>query len=305
MREENTMKVVGLGQCSLDLIVFADGFPVEDTKPEVKGLLTQGGGPVATALVALSRLKVKTSFMGVVADDDAGKEIKRGLRKEGVSIAGLKTRCNGTSQLAFIVVNKKTGARTILWKRPSVKELTSTEVEAKRIKGSKMLLLDGLMHRASLEAARIARGLGVPVLLDCGRLRKGTKELIKLSDYIVGSEELARDLSAEPWEALKKLRRLNPKARAVTITLGKKGSLTSTPTDTFRTPAFKVQAIDTTGAGDVFHAGFCFGLIRGWDLRRAATFASAFAALKCLRPGGRRGIPTLGRTLRFIKERGR
>ena len=303
------MKVVGLGQCSLDLIVFADGFPREDTKPEVKGLLTQGGGPVATALVALSRLKVKTSFMGVVAGDAAGREIKQGLRSEGVSIAGLKTRKGGTSQLAFIIVNKKTGplsgsgsgSRTVLWKRPTVKELSTTEVEAARIKGSKMLLLDGLMHDSSVRAAKGARSLGVPVLLDCGRLRKDTKELIRLSDYIVGSEELARDLLAEPGEALKKLRRLNPKARAVTITLGKRGSLTSASTDTFRTPAFKVRAIDSTGAGDVFHAGFCFGLINGWDLRRTAAFASAFAALKCLKPGGRRGIPTLAQTLKFMK----
>lgn len=294
------MRVAGLGQCSLDYIAITEGYPGEDTKFEAAEMLVQGGGPVATALVALSRLKVKTFFSGVIADDPAGVEIQRGLKAEGVDIRGLVKRRGGSSQTANIIVNLSNATRTIIWKRATVKALTPNEVRASFIKGKRFLLLDGLMPEASVKAARIARRAGVPVMLDAGGARPGMLDLAGLSDYVVCSEEFAAGLAETPGRALKRLASLGP--RAATITLGKGGSITWSEGVEFPTPAFRVRAVDTTGAGDVFHGGYIYGLLKGWDIRRTLTFASAFAALKCLAPGGRGGIPTLSRTLRFIRS---
>ncbi|MEE9614161.1 MAG: PfkB family carbohydrate kinase, partial [Thermodesulfobacteriota bacterium] len=245
------MSVVGLGQCSLDYIASVEEFPSEDTKLEIVDWTPEGGGPVATALVALSRLGVKTTFIGRVSDDTVGGEIKKGLKAEGVDTRGLLPKKGGRSQTAFIVVNRRTGSRTILWQRPTVEELRAEDVKLSWIKGKKFLLLDGLMHEASIRAAEIARDLGVPVMFDAGRVREDTLELAALSDYIVGSEEFATGLSGSPGRAIMKLTRLAP--RAVTITLGRRGSITWSGggRETFRTTAPGVRAVDTTGAGDV------------------------------------------------------
>jgi ribokinase len=292
-------KVTGLGQCSLDHIVSIDTYPEEDTKPEVLDWTEQGGGPVATALVALTRLGVKTTFMGRISNDRAGKEIKRGLKEEGVDVRGLIVKKGGRSQRAFIVVNRKNSKRTIFWQRPTVPGLRPKEVRTALIKASAFLLLDGLMVDASILAARIARRYGIPVMLDAGRVRAGMLELCKLSDYIVCSEEFSKDIAGTPEKALKELSLLRP--GAATITLGKRGSITWSKEGRFRQRAFKVRAVDTTGAGDVFHGGYIYGLLCGWEIKETVRFASAFAALKCLKPGGRTGIPTLKETLGFMK----
>ncbi|MBI2413581.1 MAG: sugar kinase [Deltaproteobacteria bacterium] len=300
MNYNSTMKVAGLGQCSLDYIALLERYPVEDTKEEATKLLIQGGGPVATALVSLARLGVRTEFTGVVSDDDAGSLIIKGLKDEGVGVRNIKVRKGGASQTAFIVVNGRTGSRTILWKRPTVTPLKSTEVNAEFLKGADFLLLDGLMKDASLKAGRLAGKLGVPVMLDAGKVRDGMLELARLSDYIVASEEFARNLKLSPKDALSYLAASSP--RAVTITLGKKGSVTWQNGKVFTQKAFRVKAVDTTGAGDVFHGGYIYGVLQKWDIRKTVEFASAFAALKCRKPGGRAGIPTLNETLRFIKR---
>jgi ribokinase len=294
------MKVAGLGQASLDYIAFADAFPEEDSKAEVTDFTVQGGGPVATALVSLSRLGVKTFFSGRVSDDRAGVEIREGLRAEGVDIRGLKVQKGGSSQLAFILVNRKTGSRTILWQRPTVSPLSPSQISHGFIKDKDFLLLDGLMMDSSVRAAKTARAAGVPVMLDAGRVRPGMLELAALSDYIVASEEFARNLKLPPVDALKRLSRLNP--RAATVTLGARGSVTWAGGEIFRSSAFKVRAVDTTGAGDVFHGGYVYGLLQGWNIKKTVRFASAFAALKCLKPGGRAGIPTLKAVLKFMRR---
>lgn len=296
------MKAAGLGQCSLDYLTLVGKYPKEDTKEEVIELSVQGGGPAATALVALSRLGVKTYFMGIVSDDDAGLEIRRGLNGEGVDVKWLKVRKGGESQAAFIMVNKRNGSRTICWRRPTVPPLSPKDVSAAFLEGKDFLLLDGLMYEASLKAARIAKKLKIPVMLDAGRLRDGMLELASLSDYIVASGEFASGLGLSPKDALKKLSSFGPKA--ATITLGKKGNVTWAEGKTFSLPAFKVETVDTTGAGDVFHGGYIFGILSGWGIKKTVGFASAFAALKCRKLGGRAGIPDLKETLRFMEGGG-
>ncbi len=294
------MKVFGLGQSSLDLIISVKCYPAEDLKQEVLGFYEQGGGPVATALVSLSRLGVNTSFAGVVSDDDAGTKIRAGLLEEGVNIDALAMREGGASQKAFIIVNRESASRTILWQRPTAAELASGEVKGEWLRGADFLLLDGLMEGASIRIAELAAEDGVPVLCDAGSPRPGVLRLLPEADYIVGSEVFSDYFSTRPEEAVKKIAEYGPKA--VTVTLGKRGAVTWQDGRVFSTPAFKVDAVDTTGAGDVFHGGYIFGLLKGWDLEETVRFASAFAALKCLEYGGRSGIPTLARTREFMRN---
>lgn len=295
------MKVIGLGQCSLDYIVTVKKFPKEDTKEEALGFITQGGGPVATALVALSRLGVKTYFTGIVSDDEAGRSIKKGLMAEGVDTLGLVVKKGGSSQRAFIVANIKNGSRTIYWQRPGVEELAPQDVNPSLIRGKDFLLIDGLMRSAAAGAAKSARDKKIPVMLDAGSMRPGMLKLCGLSDYVVGSEAFSTGISPDPVRTLKKISALGPKA--VTITLGRFGSVTWSEGRVFKTPAFRIKAVDTTGAGDVFHGGYIYGLLKGWKIEDTVSFASGFAALKCLRPGGRTGIPDLKTTLDFIRTR--
>lgn len=292
--------VAGLGQCSIDHIALVDRFPAANSKKEVLQWTIEGGGPVATALVTLARLGVEVSFIGQVSDDVAGGVIREGLVNEKVNVDHLVTRPGITSQTAFIIVERSTGMRTICWARPGGAPLTPKEIDADTIKRAGFLLLDGLMAEASLYAAGIAREAGVPVMLDAGRLREGMSELIPLCDYVVGSEEFSLDLTGgdHRW-ALKKVREMGPKT--VTITLGVKGSYTLAAETMFHQAAFPVEVIDTTGAGDVFHGAYIYGLLQRWDINRTVRFASAVAALKCRGLGGRRAIPSLEETLEFLE----
>lgn len=294
------MKAAGLGQCSLDYLALMKGFPAEDSKEEAAELLTQGGGPVATALVTLRRLGVGAAFHGCVADDLAGAEIIRGLKEEGVDARGVLVRPGGRSQQAVIIVNPANGTRTICWQRPTVAPLSAGEVDRSIMKGASFLLLDGLMAEASIRAAELALERSIPVMLDAGSMRPGMLKLASMADYIVASERFVTDLKLTMKEAFQRLSA--GKAKAVTITLGDKGSFTWHSGRVFLQKAFKVRAVDTTGAGDVFHGAYIYGLLQGWEMKKTVRFASAVAAMKCRSLGGRTGIPGLKEALRFMKE---
>ncbi|MBF0345040.1 MAG: sugar kinase [Nitrospirae bacterium] len=296
--------VAGLGQCSLDYITFVDGYPLEDSKHEVSPWFIQGGGPVATALVALSRLGIKTRFMGIVSDDNVGRQIRAGLKDENVDVLCLLEETGGQSQMACIIVNRNTGSRTIFWNRPTVqlRDLTKvpeTSLEAFLIDVS-ILHLDGLMEDVSIELASRAHSLGIPVMLDAGSLRQRSLELIPMCNYVVASERFSREMSANHEETLKILLRMG--VCTATITLGAQGSITLQGDRLVQQPAYKVQVVDTTGAGDVFHGGYIYGLLMGWPIKEILRFSSAVAAIKCTKPGGRSGIPSFSEAMGFINS---
>jgi sulfofructose kinase len=298
------MTVTGLGQCSLDYLALVDTYPEIDTKEEVLEWHEQGGGPVATALVALSRLGVRCRFFGVIGDDVEGEKIRRSLVDEGVDARGLKRLENASSQVAFIAVEKGSAKRTIFWKRPSGRAMEAEEIGGDFFEGCDFLLLDGLMREVSLRAAEGARARKIPVMLDAGTARPGLLEIAEGCDYLVASEGFARgngwDLSPEFLGRKKEALSL----KTLTITLGAEGSITVSDDRVVRIPAFIVEAIDTTGAGDVFHGGYIYGLLQGWDIRDTVTFASALAAMKCGKMGGRAGIPRLDEVRAFLEVRG-
>jgi len=297
------MSIVGIGQCAWDMLAIVDRFPQADTKKEVLVWEEQGGGPVATALVALSRLGVPSRFYGVIGDDREGAAIRQSLIDEGVDVSGLIRRPNASSQIAFIAIEQSVGTRTIFWKRPTGNPLATKDLPSDFLRDAGCLLLDGLMKDVSLFAAREARNAGIPVMLDAGRIREGMLDLARLSDYVVGSEEFAAELG---WKDDPELFRQEIKRYGfgiTTITLGARGSITFADGEVISCPAFPVETMDTTGAGDVFHGGYLYGLLQKWPLKDTIQFASAVAAMKCRKLGGRAGIPGLAEVRQFLEER--
>jgi ribokinase len=296
------MAVVGIGQCSWDYLAEVDSYPPKNTKKEVLRWEEQGGGPVATALVTLSRLGIPSRFHGIVGADDAGEKIRQSLAKENIGVSGLLKRDGARSQRAFIAIEKTSGTRTIFWKRPSGKELAPDELGSSLLEKDDFVLLDGLMGDVSLYATEKAKRMHIPVMLDAGRLRAGMMDIASRCDYVVASEEFAKELgwNDNATHFRQKVHKLG--FRVTTITLGERGSVTFLGDEIIEVPAFRVDVVDTTGAGDVFHGGYIYGLLQGWNIKRCLKFASAAAALKCREIGGRAGIPSLSEVMRFLEE---
>ncbi|MDY6880161.1 MAG: PfkB family carbohydrate kinase [Desulfatiglans sp.] len=291
-RMEKAAQVIGLGQACVDYRGRLISYPREDEKAELTDLFMECGGPASTALVTLGRLGVPTSFLGSISDDLFGEEIRKHLEKEGVDRSCLSIKPGYTSQFAFIAITEKSGNRTIFWHKGTVPHLKPEEIDIGRFPNASVLHLDGLMVEASCEAARQAKALGMTVVLDGGTMREGTRELLSLVDILIASEKFAAPLmGGPPTESLEALRKLGP--AQVVITLGSKGSIGLDNQEIIRAEAFKVDALDTTGAGDVYHGAYIYGLLQQWDMRRCMRFASAAAALKCQKMGSRSGIPRL------------
>jgi len=285
------MDVFGLGQCSLDCIGRIPAWPSPDSKCEFSGMIVQGGGPVATALVALARWGLACHFAGIVGDDPFGHKISRFLRDEGIDTSGLVTRPGHHSQFAFIA-SEPGGRRTIFWQRPTGEALKPAEIDLNVLRASRVFHTDGLFIDAALAAASEAKRSGVAVIVDAGTLRDGMIELARLSDCFVASESFARSLvgADDPLEACRKILGLGPAIAGVT--LGAKGYVARIGGRSIVKPAYAVEAVDTTGCGDVFHAGFTYGFLRGWDPERSFDLAAWAAAQAATKMGGRAGIPS-------------
>ncbi len=285
------MDVFGLGQCSLDVIGRIPAWPLPDTKCEFHDMVIQGGGPAATALVALSRWGLSCHFAGVAGDDSFGRQIAGFLRDEGVELSGLVERPGERSQFAFVAAEPG-GRRTLFWQRPTGAALTPSELRMDLLRACRVLHTDGLFIEASLAAAAEAKKAGVLVAVDAGTLREGMLDLARASDCFVASEPFARTLAGgdDPLGACRRILELGP--RIAGVTLGARGYAAMFDGRTVVKPACAVEAVDTTGCGDVFHAGLTYGLVRGWATERSFRLAAWSAAQVATRMGGRAGIPS-------------
>lgn len=288
-----SFQVYGLGQSALDYIGKIDAYPPPDVKCEFSNMVTQGGGPVATALVALSRWGLSCAFAGVLGDDLFGSMIKASLVGEGIDTSGALVRKGYESQFAFIVAEPELGRRTIFWRRPTGPPPSPDEIDYSIIRQARVLLTDGLFPEASLAACKAAKDAGVEVVVDAGSLREGMLELARLSDYYLASEAFAKALvgNDKAVEACHKLAEFGP--RVIGVTLGDRGYVALIDGRTIERPAYKVKTVDTTGCGDVFHAGFMYGVVQGWNVEKSLDLGAWSAAMVSRKLGGRAGIPTL------------
>lgn len=289
--QDSPIDVFGLGQCALDYLGTIAHYPPADVKCEFSGLVMQGGGPVATALVALSRWGLSCSYCGVVGDDPFGQRITAALIEEGVDTSNVLVRPGAESQFAFVVAEPGIGRRTIFWRRPTGEPPAPDEIDWSVLARSRLYHTDGLFTESSIAGAERAARAKIPVVVDAGSLRDGMLDLARLSDYFIASEAFARSFLGRnnPQRACRELAGLGPRLTAVT--LGARGYLARFDGHTIEAPAYPADAIDTTGCGDVFHAGFIYGLLNGWVHEQSLDFAAWAAARVSLHLGGRTGIP--------------
>ena len=296
--------VAGLGCACLDFLGIVPHLPDRDDQVWMSDSTQQGGGMVSTGLVTLSRLGVSTAFAGKIGNDLAGRVVKEEFDLYGVDSAHLIMAPGGSTPVSMILVDESTGQRTIMAGGSSV-EMSPTEVPACMVASAKYLLLDTTTRQAALAAAGIARDAGVPVVLDADSLSRPQDigELVRSTDYLIASKVFAEALTglAEPSAAAEALSGYG--SSVTVVTLGEEGSLTLAAGRSFHTQAFPLEVVDTTGAGDVYHGAFIFGLLREWPLEKTAEFASAVAAMSCTRLGGRQGIPTLDEAISFLQDR--
>lgn len=287
--------VVGVGLNAIDYLCRVPRFPVRGEKLRMTGFSRSGGGQVATALVALARWGLRAMYVGNVGEDGHGRLSLDLLRQEGIDVSRARTVPGAASQFAVILVEEATGERTIVWDRDARLRIRPDDLPLSDIRAARALLVDGHDVPASVAAARAARSAGVPVVLDAEKVQEGTEELLGLCGHIVAAERFPGRLFGplDPGEAARRLRdRFG--AEAATVTLGARGAVGCDAAGLHRAPAPPVDAVDTTGAGDVFHAGYLFALLGGRPFPEVLAFANAAAALSCRALGGRSAIPLLG-----------
>jgi len=305
MNNQKKFDVIGLGACAVDFLGIVPSFPQPDTKNRMTEFIQQGGGPVATALVALARLGAKVSFVGKLGENELSRFVLDGFRKEGVDTSGVIREKDAGPYFAFIVVEKENGQRTIWWSDQMVRGLRKEELSGEFITSGKILHLDEYDLPSAIQAATWAKEAGVKVVLDAETpQRRELADLLKLVDFLVVPEEFALGFSR--YESVEKAADflLQTGPLAVVITQGIKGSFACTSDRSFRQDIFEVPVVDTTGCGDVFHGGFIYGLLKNWPLEITVEFATAVSALKCEKLGGRTGCPTFPKVKEFLQKRG-
>jgi len=259
---------------------------------------------VATALVVLARWGIAARFAGVACRDHFGGAILEGLQDEHIDTSAVRIDRGERSQFAFICVEKGTGKRTIFWGRPETASLPAADIPEGFLNDAHALHLDGLFLEASLYLARKAKGLNIPVILDAGSLRPGMLELVRHTDHLIAAENFIGRFRPEGSlpSRLRELRQMGP--QVVTVTLGERGSVSLWEDVPYRFPALRVEARDTTGAGDVFHGAYIYGLLKGWSVQERIRWATVAAGLSCRSLGGRAGIPTLEEVRGRLSEPG-
>jgi sugar/nucleoside kinase (ribokinase family) len=254
-------------------------------------------------MVALARWGRRVRYIGKVGDDDRGGFSLESIRSEGVDVSEVLIEPGAASQLGIIIIDARNGERTILWDRDEKLMYREGELSRVAITSGCVLHLDGHDIPATFQSIRWAREEGIPTVMDIDKVEEGTWEIIKDVDFLITSSTFPSRITGlnSAAEALEDLaKKVNG---FVGMTLGRDGALCLTEGELYHSPGFQLEAVDTTGAGDVFHAGFIFGLLEGWELERTLEFANAVAAIKCTQIGGRAGIPTLPNALTFLSER--
>jgi sulfofructose kinase len=301
------LQVAGVGLTTIDVLARLEEMPTWQKGAFLGEIGFDGGGPVGTALVAAARLGVRTGYVGICGNDEAAGLKLLYLTRDGVDTSRVMARQKPENQLVLVFVQQSSGDRVFGLIIDQDDALRPEELDRDYITSADYLHLDGYHQKAALQAAQWMHAADKKVMLDAPRgnadLRHVIGELVEVCDVLIGGSGVCQELSGKSdfWDAGEAVLRMGP--QVVVQTEGEEGSTTITASERFHTPAFPVEVVDTTGAGDVFHGAYLAGLLRGWDLRQTARFASAVAAIKCMHLGGRRGAPHEDEVSAFLKQR--
>jgi sugar/nucleoside kinase (ribokinase family) len=303
-RPAEAVDVVGLGTNALDLLGVIDGDPQPDTKAPLLDFDVQGGGMVATALVACVRLGLRARYVGKFGTDFWARLARRMLAREGVDVRHALRAPASAGHVSLMLIDRRTGSRTGFYRRPPAYAIRPEELDREVLTAGRLLHVDGVDAPAAALAVRWAREAGMRVTMDGERVVEGIDAVWPAVDLLVANPRFVAGATgqADLEQGLRVLADRGPARVAVTLAAG--GAVGLEGGRLCRAPGFPVTVIDTNGAGDVFHGACALGELRGWPLEATLVFASATAALKCRALGGRRGIPRLPEVAEFLAAHG-
>ena len=294
-RDSRPFDVVGFGLNSIDLVAVVAEFPACNTKQRMQRAARLPGGQMATAVATCARLGWRARYVGRFGADDLGTASRESLIADGVDVSASQTMAGATNQFAIVLVDARTGERTVLWDRHPALNMEPGDVSREAVTSGRMLIVDCHQTAAAAQAARFARAARVPTIIDVEKVRPGMADLLQNIDVIIAAEEFPAALTGheELGRSLGIIAR-DFGASVVCVTLGAKGSLAWCQGREVRTPAFPVDCVDSTGAGDCFRGAFaaaCLGMPDG-DIEDVLSYANAVAALNCRALGSRGALPT-------------
>ncbi len=301
-----TVDILGLGCVAVDDILYVASYPPADAKARVLRRKRECGGLTGTALVAAARLGAKCAYAGVLGTDELSRFAIDSLAREGIDLDHLTRRADARPIHSTIVVDEQTQTRNIFFDLHDVFGPDDSNPAIELIQSAQVLYIDMLSTAGMLRAARIARKAGRAVVADFESDEAPEfAALLAEVDHLILSQEFAARITGktDPGEAAAAL--WTDRRQVVIVTGGAAGCwyLTSdTPAPPRHQPAFRVETVDTTGCGDVFHGAYAAALVHGLDVVGRIRFASAAAALKATQRGGQSGIPTRDRVESFLKE---
>ena len=283
--------VVGVGLNATDTLLILPQFPSYSGKEPFREEILSVGGQVASAVVTCQMLGLATKYIGTVGDDYRGRIQLQSLQESGVNIDDVQVRQGCPNQSAYILIDQSTGERTVLWRREDCLRLEPEEITVERIACARLLHIDGHDTPAVARAAKIAREHAIPVTVDVDTIYHGFDEVLPYVDYLIASTNFPVQWTNErdPFKALELIQR-EYGMNVAAMTLGSHGSLALCGGKFHYSPAFVVSCVDTTGAGDIFHGAFCYGVLEDWPLDQILDFSNAMAALNCKALGARGGI---------------
>ena len=289
MTELAKVDVVGVGLNATDTILQLSEFPECGSKVEYDSELVMPGGQVATTVVACQTWGLSTRYVGKLGDDDAARLHAREFTRMGVE--GQLIHVPGATSARSLILVDRRGERTVLCRRDERVTLRPEELKREWIVNARALHVDGHDTAAATLAAGWARAAGVPVVADLDDIYPGVDALVEKIDYLVASRDFPGRLTGES-NLKTALREIQTRYGCVltAATLGPDGVLAWDGDRFHYAPAYRVPVVDTTGAGDIFHAGFIYGLSQGWALERQLDFSCGAAALNCMHEGARGGI---------------
>ena len=302
-------KIVGIGLAALDVVLRMDKMPTWQHAPPLLDFEVRGGGPAGTACVAASKLGAEVGFIGTAGNDKLAELKVASLEEHGVDVSRMVWRNQPEDQIIIVYLDAASGERVFAGVAGRERlGLEPDEIDFEYLLQADFLHRDGRYPRTSLAAARRMHDAGKLVMLD-GSSTKGpisddTAALVCQTDVLICGSGFAPSLTGR--ESVHEAGRacLEDGPMIVVITEGEKGCYTFTKDEIFHIPAFEVDVADTTGAGDVFHGAYLVALLQGWNPRVSGIFATAAAAIKCSRLGGRVGFPQFEETAEFLRKRG-
>ena len=296
-----TPDIVGIGVCTVDHLVTVPRMPHRNENMQALNYMRQPGGLASCSLVAAARLGAATKIISRIGDDPLGEYIRADLQREGVDVSLLLEEADSESHVSLILVDEQSGDRSIITRPPTGAVISPAEIKRDHLAGVQVLFVDNITP-ATLQLAAWAREANIKVVLDPACPYAEIKPLLELVDVPIVPEQWAKAWLPDTPPAEVAQRLFEVGAEIAVVTLGERGAVVCWDQGLRQFPAYPVQVVDTTGAGDAYHGAFMYALLQGWDVPRMAQFASAVGSLNCRAMGGRSALPTRAEVDQFMRR---